>query len=147
MLFESAHVPPPTKMSMSTLFYQILLYYDGIYTMVLLPFQLFLFIYKYNSLVYTSSTQAGEIILLIVAFFLNWIRLHNGTIANKGKHLIRFSVYFILTIIMIIGFIYLIIWQKYVYWLEFIIHIIALGILGFEFITSIVSLIAYKVSL
>jgi hypothetical protein len=56
--------------------------------------------------------------------------LTQGTIANKGKIPSRFFIYFLLTAIMIIGFIYLIIWQKYVYWLEFIIHIIALAILG-----------------
>ena len=44
------------KMSKASLYYQTLLYFDGIYTNVLFPFQFFLFIYKYNSLVYTSLT-------------------------------------------------------------------------------------------
>lgn len=56
LLFEAPPNPKLSKMSLSTLFFQILLYYDTIYTMVYLPFQLFLFIYKYNSLVYTAAT-------------------------------------------------------------------------------------------
>jgi hypothetical protein len=47
---------------------------------------------------------------------------------------------------MIIGFVYLIIWQKYVYWLEFIIHVIAIVVLVTELIVSIVAIITYQIS-
>lgn len=85
-------------------------------------------------------------ILIIIGFFLNLVRIRQGTVGNKGKQAVRFVIYFILTIIIIIGFIYLIVWQPYVYWLEFIMHIIAVIILGLEFFFSVVSLIAYQVS-
>lgn len=133
-------------MSMTSLFFHALLYYESIYTTVLIPFQLFLFIYKYNSLVYSQSVVAAEVILIIIGFFLNLLRIRQGTVGNKGKQAVRFVIYFILTIIIIIGFIYLIVWQPYVYWLEFIMHIIAVIILGLEFFFSVVSLIAYQVS-
>lgn len=58
MLFEAPSAPP-SKMSMSSLYFHVLLYYDNIYTTALIPFQLFLFIYKYNSLYYTTSTMAA----------------------------------------------------------------------------------------
>lgn len=152
MLFEPKRdnipLPPGThRMSMSTVYFQTLLYYDTIYTMVLLPFQMFLFIYKYNLLVYLDNgVKVAQIILLIVAFILNWIRLGQGSIGNKNKQPVRFFVYYFLTIVMIIGFIYLIIWQRYVLWLEFIMHIMALAIVGLEFIVSIIALIAYQAS-
>jgi hypothetical protein len=76
MLFEAPQNPIQSKMSLSTLTFQILLYYDSIYTTVLLPFQLFLFIYKYSYLIYPPSIIIVEIIILLLAFFLNWLRLH-----------------------------------------------------------------------
>lgn len=145
MLFEEK-VPHSMKMSMSTLYMHSFLYYDSIYTYLLLPFQLFLFIYKYNSLLYTSGRQAGEIVLLLLAILLNWIRIQQGRAANKGKSVLRFFVYFILTVAIIMGFVYLIVWQPYVYWLEFIMHIIAIIIVGVELLVGIVSLITYKVN-
>ena len=121
---------PSTKMSISSLFFHVLLYYDSIYTFTLIPFQLFLFIYKYNSLVYSSNTIVGEVILIIIAFFLNWFRITQGTIANKSKNGIRFAAYFLFSILIIIGFVYIVNWQPYVYWLEFIQAIIALIVIG-----------------
>lgn len=58
MLFEP-NLPLGVKMSMTSLFFHAFLYYDSIYTSVLIPFQLFLFIYKYNSLVYSQSVIAA----------------------------------------------------------------------------------------
>lgn len=117
-------------MNMSTLYFQSILYYDSIYTTTIIPFQLFLFIYKYNSLLYSSNTQTAEIILILLAFILNLTRIYQGKIANRGKQVLRFALYFILTIAIIMGFVYLIIWQPYVYWLEFIMNIIAALIVG-----------------
>jgi hypothetical protein len=145
MLFE----PPssgPTKMSMPSLYFHVLLYYDTFYTMVLIPFQIFLFIYKYNSLVYSTNTIVGELILIVLALFINWLRLDCGKIANKGKSGARYAIYFIATAVIIVGFVYIVVWQPYVYWLEFIQAIIALIILAIEFITGIISLIAYKIA-
>ena len=131
-------------MSMPSLYFHVLLYYDFIYTMILIPFQIFLFIYKYNSLLYSTNTIVGELILIVIAFFLNWFRINCGKIANKGKNGVRFLLYFILTAVIIVGFVYIIVWQPYVYWLEFIQAIIALVIIGIEFGSGFVSLIAYK---
>ena len=83
-------------------------------------------------------------ILIVIAFFLNWFRINCGKIANKGKNGVRFLLYFILTAVIIVGFVYIIVWQPYVYWLEFIQAIIALVIIAIEFVSGFVSLIAYK---
>ncbi len=105
------------KLSKASLYYQTFLYYDGLYTGILLPFQLFLFIYKYNSLYYTTTVMALEVILLIVAFFLNLIRLNLGGSGNKGKLIGKIIGYLIITAIIIVGFVYMIVWQNYIYYL------------------------------
>lgn len=116
MLFEGGS-QPSTRLSMSTLYFQSFLYYDTIYTLPLLVFQMFLFVYKYNSLIYATATIAGEVILLILAFFINWLRLQQGKIANRNKSTPRYLGYAFMTVLMIVGFVYLIVWQPYVYWL------------------------------
>jgi hypothetical protein len=80
--------------------------------------------------VYSSNTIVGEVILIIIAFFLNWFRITQGTIANKSKNGIRFAAYFLFSILIIIGFVYIVNWQPYVYWLEFIQAIIALIVIS-----------------
>lgn len=115
---------------MSSLYFHVLLYYDNLYTMALIPFQLFLFIFKYNSLYYTTGTIAGEIILLVLAFFVNWMRITAGEVANKGKNGVRYIFYFLFSILITIGYVYLLVWQSYIYWLECIMYIIGLIIIG-----------------
>lgn len=116
MLFEAPAVPA-AKMAMSSLYFHVLLYYDSLYTMVLIPFQLFLFIYKYNSLYYTTTAMAAEIILLLLAFCINWLRISVGGVANKGKNGVRYVFYFLFSIVIVMGYVYLIVWQSYIFWL------------------------------
>lgn len=130
MLLFNEYLERKQRMSLTSLYFQSFLYYDNMLTNLLLPFQLFLFIYKYNSLVYSTNTMAGEIILLILAFFLNLLRLHLGNTANKSKSIPRFIGYYFLTLTIIMGFVYMIVWQPYVYWLEFIMYIMAIVIVG-----------------
>ena len=145
MLFEAPNIPP-TKMSMSSLYFHVLLYYDNLYTMALIPFQLFLFIFKYNSLYYTTGTIAGEIILLVLAFFVNWMRITAGEVANKGKNGVRYIFYFLFSILITLGYVYLLVWQSYIYWLECIMYIIGLVIIGLEIVSGILAAIVYKAS-
>lgn len=117
-------------MPISSLYFHALLYYSSIYTIPLIVFELFLFILKYNSLAYTTSTIAGEVIILIIVFFVNLGRLTLGFHANKGKSVGKFIGYFIMTAIVLLSFIYVIVWQRFIYWLEFICFIIALVLVG-----------------
>lgn len=118
------------KMSMASLYFQTFMYFDLIFTTILLPFQLFLFIFKYNSLYYTTTTMALEVILLVFAFFINLLRLHLGKSGNRGKLVLRIAFYLLLSIIIIVGFVYMIVWQSYIYWLEFILYLMAIVIVG-----------------
>ena len=59
MLHFTTYEKYESRMSLTSLYFQSFLYYDRILTNILLPFQLFLFIYKYNALVYTSDVVAG----------------------------------------------------------------------------------------
>ena len=54
--------------------------------------------------------------------------------------------YLILTAVLVVGDVYMIVWQNYIYNLELIMYIIAMIIAGMEFIMGIVALIVHKVT-
>lgn len=60
---------------------------------------------------------AGEIILLILGYFLNMWRLSLGASGNKGKKYPNIIGYLILSVIMIVGFFYIIAIQTNILWL------------------------------
>ena len=133
-------------MSMATLAFHSLQYYESLYTSLLIPFQLAIFIYKYNSLAYDQNTKAGEIILLILAFFLNIIRHRIGRSGNRSKNVGKIIGYVILSVLLIMGFVYVIVWQPYIYWLEFIMALIAVILIALEFLLALIALIVFKIS-
>ena len=144
MLFQQIS-PPPQKLPITTLYFNILLYYNTIYTTPLIIFQLFLFILKYNSLTYQTSTIAAEVILLILVFILNLYRLNLGFIVNKNKHLGKFIIYLIFSIIVLLGFVYVVVWQNWIYWFEFVGVIIGIVVVGLEVLCGVVGIIVAKV--
>ena len=135
-----------TRMVMSSLYFHTVQYYESLYTNIVIPFQLFLFIYKYNALVYSANTQAGEVILIIVAFLLNLWRHSLGKSGNRSKSIPKIVGYLVLSIIIVIGFLYVGLWQPYIYWLEFIMALIAIIFVALEFLLAVFTIIAFKVS-
>lgn len=65
----------------------------------------------------SKDTIAGEIILLVLAYFLNIWRLALGTSGNKGKKYPNIIGYLILSVILIVGFFYIISIQPNILWL------------------------------
>ena len=104
-------------MSMASYYFYSLQYYESLYTSILIPFQLCIFIFKYNSLAYDNNTKAGEVILLIIAFIINTIRHSLGRSGNRSKNIPKIIVYLVFSVLIMMGFIYLIVWQPYIYWL------------------------------
>lgn len=51
-----------------------------------------------------------------------------------------------MTCVLIVGYVYMIVWQNYIYNLELIMYIIAMIIAGVEFIFGIVAMIVHKVT-
>ncbi len=116
MLFEKRQ-NRPTRLPLLTVYAQALLYYEQIYTWVIIPFQLLILIFKYNALIYESLTIGLEITLLAVGFLLNAIRLSSGRQGLKGRSYFRMAIYLILSIILIPGEVYLLQLQEWILWL------------------------------
>lgn len=49
--------PKPTRLPLLSVYFQAFAYYDSILTAIAFPFQLLIFIYKYNILYYESSNS------------------------------------------------------------------------------------------
>lgn len=104
-------------MSASSLFFQTFLYFDANYSFVYIPLQLFLFVYKYNSLVYSATTMALEVIFLFVVLLLNWVRITLGRAGNRGRSTGKLVGYLLLSLVVIFGFVYVIAFQSAIFYL------------------------------
>lgn len=60
------------KLQLITLFLQECLYFDRVYSWLLFPLELFIFIYKGSSLYYSSF--AGEIVFVLVLMLVQHLR-------------------------------------------------------------------------
>jgi hypothetical protein len=96
---------------------------------------------------------AGEIILLVVVYFLNMWRMNLGKSGNKGKKYSNIIGYLILSAIVIVGFFYIIAIQPNILWLEFITFLVVLilaiickFVLIEELLLMIVLVIFYRVN-
>jgi hypothetical protein len=79
-----------------------------------------------DSITINLDIIAGEIILLVVGFFINNWRLTLGQAGNKGKKYGSIVGYMLMSILIILGSIYIVVIQDNILWLEFITFIIVL---------------------
>jgi hypothetical protein len=100
-----------------------------------------------------SGVISGEIILLVLGYFCNVLRLDFGKSGNKGKKYWAIVGYLALTVIVMVGFFYVIAIQANILWLEFIMFIVAIAITGIgkrlfilEFLIMIVLGIYYRIN-
>ena len=70
MLFATNEAKTSAQ-SLLAVYFQAVVYYDQILSYFCLAFQYLLFIYKYNVLYYSTSTIAGELILLTLLLLLS----------------------------------------------------------------------------
>ena len=135
-----------SQQSLLAVYFQALLYYDEILTYFLLVIQYFFFIYKYNVLTYSSSTIAGEIILLTILVFLNPLRLSFGRTGNKGRLGLRLIFFLLLGVLYILGMIYVAMLQVNALYVEMILSVVALIFVGMGWVLGLVITIYYKCS-
>lgn len=98
--------------SLLGVYFQAIVYYDQILSYFALVLQYFLFIYKYNVLYYTSSTIAGELILLTLLLILNPLRLSFASSGGKGRKLLLLLFFCLLDILLILGCAYVVALQS-----------------------------------
>ncbi len=82
---------------------------------------------------------------MIALFFVNLIRVQLGSSGNKGVKSGRLIGYLIFGVLQLAGHVYLLQFQQYVYWIELLVNLIALSLVGIAFILGIVVLIYYNV--
>ena len=144
MLLFSAAEPNSNRLSVLSVYLQTFLYYDSIYLTIMIPFQLAVLIFKFNGLQYTTVAIILEALLVVAIFFVNMLRVHLGVSGNKGIKSGRLIAYLVFALLQMAGHVYLFQFQQYVYWIEFLINIMAIALIAIGFILGIVVLIYYN---
>lgn len=102
------------------------------------------FVYKNETIVYPSQNQvAGEIILMICVFFFDLLRLTLGSIGNRTENIWLSLIAIVLTIAVLFGYLYFIVWQLFVIRAELIMTIIALIFTAIGIIFLIICIISF----
>ena len=149
----------------SSLPLQILLYLNQWYYVFWLLIEALVFVFKGQTLPFADGVLGGEIALFIILYFVDLFRIYfttKGNLTERNFGLIvglfitipciagfylfffTFKEYFKHLIVnLILGTLYFILWQHYVLRIEFIINIIQLVFLGFEFLLIIIAIIVF----
>ena len=99
------------------------------------------FIYKNETIIYPSQGQvAGEIILMICVFFFDSLRLVLGSIANRTENILLAVFTIVLTVAILFGYLYFIVWQLFVIRAELIMSVIGLACSGISIAFLILSI-------
>ncbi|RNA18720.1 transmembrane protein -like [Brachionus plicatilis] len=122
---------------------QILLYLNQWYYIFWLIVESLCFVFKGQTLPFSSGVLAGEIILFIFLFFLDMFRIFFATKGNLTERIFGIVVSIILTAPCVGGSLYLLIWQHYVLRVELIINAIQLVFILLEFILEIIAIIVF----
>ena len=124
--------------SKSSLPLQIFIYFERIYIIIFFFFEIVLYIFKANVLVYPPGYLGSEIVGLFFLLILQYIKLINANTANKIE-LRAYHVYTILySIPVIIGYGFYLRFQIYVLIFDFTLCIIGLAFAIMELIFSII---------
>ena len=106
---------------------QISIYFERIYNLIFFFFEIILYIFKANVLVYHPKVLASEIIGLFFILILQYVKLRNANTANKTEWM-PYHIYTILYSFPVIGgYIFYIYFQLYVLYFDSILS--AIGIL------------------
>ena len=143
MLFATNEAKTSAQ-SLLAVYFQAVVYYDQILSYFCLAFQYLLFIYKYNVLYYSTSTIAGELILLTLLLLLNPLRLTSASSGAKGRKTLLLLLFFLLDILFLLGCVYVAALQSSALYMEEIIAIIALIFAGSSLLLGIVLAIYYR---
>ena len=123
---------------------QMVIYYERIYNVIFFFFEIILYIFKANILVYPPGTLGTEIVGVFFLYILQYVKLRNANTANKTE-LRNYHIYTILfSIPSIMGYFFY--FRHQIYCLVFDIALSFLGLLfsGFNLIFSIVAIIKLK---
>ena len=118
---------------------QIFIYFERIYVVIFFLFEIILYIFKANVLVYPPNNLGTEIVGLFFLLILQYVKLQNANTANKTE-LRNYHIYTILfSIPVLLGYVYYIYFQLYVLVFDFSLCVFGIA---FAFLELVFSLIA-----
>ncbi|XP_064627134.1 transmembrane protein 216-like [Lineus longissimus] len=127
----------------SSLPYQVLLYCNAWYFGFFFIAEILLYIYKGEMLPFANGILVAEVIILFLITILEIIRIFLGQKGNLTERMVAVILSLVISIPVLIGIIYLLLWQTYVLRVEVILCGIELTFLGLELIFSIVAIVTF----
>jgi transmembrane protein 216 len=128
----------------SSLPFQMLLYFDEIFLLIYAIVGIFTFIYKEYSLTYPPYTLGPELAFFVVFCLVMWFRVHLGSMGNKGERLSAVAWFILITIPGILGVLFFMLMQTYVLVADLIINVFLIAFVGGEGALAILHLLKLK---
>mmetsp|Transcript_23105 Transcript_23105/g.54039 ORF Transcript_23105/g.54039 Transcript_23105/m.54039 type:complete len:144 (-) Transcript_23105:119-550(-) len=129
--------------SRSYLSLQVLIFFNGWFDLLFVVVEYLVFLWKGLSLPYPPHTLGLECGLVALWAILEWARGFLGSMGNKTEQVVPTAWFLLLTLLGVLGNLYLVHYQIYVTRLEFVINIISFVFLGLEFILGILAIVGF----
>ena len=122
----------------------MVIYYERIYNVIFFFFEIILYAFKANVLVYPPGTLGTEIVGVFFLYILQYVKLNNANTANKTE-VKSYHIYTILYIIPVAGgYFFYFYWQIYCLYFDVILSSIGFVFLLFEIIFSLYEMFTIK---
>jgi hypothetical protein len=139
------------KLSLVSLHVHECLYFDSIYSWLLFPLELIIFIFKGNMLYY--KVFGGEIVFVLVLALVHALRysiqayrIYLGYSGNKGWSIGRLAVFIIVSLLEVAAFVFFLRFQSYTLYLEIGIFALAVVFVAIEIFLCIPAIIIYQMN-
>ncbi|XP_062506664.1 transmembrane protein 216-like [Corticium candelabrum] len=129
--------------TLSSLPLQIFVYFNGGYLPLFFLIECLVFMYKGTVLPYPGSNLAAEVVLLFLYAAVEACRLFFGAKGNLTQRKVPLLVALGLSIPVLFGYLFFLLWQTYVLRLEVILVGIGMVLLGFQILFSLVTVWAF----
>ena len=122
----------------------MIIYFERIYVVIFFLFEIILYIFKANVLVYPPGDLGAEIAGLFFLLILQYVKLGNANTANKTE-LRNYHIYTILySIPVILGYLFYFYYQVYCLVFDVVLSIIGMVFSFFELLFSIFAIFNIK---
>lgn len=122
----------------SSLTYQITTYFNHLFLGLFVVIEVALMWFKWYHLPYPGSYLTCDIILLILTFLLEYIRIDLSRAGNLTEKQLPVVISIPIGICSVLGSIYILLWQTYVLRIELILASIQLAFQGIEILHSFI---------
>lgn len=118
----------------SSVFFQILTFFNLWYLLIFTIAEIALYIFKFLHLPYPGSYATCDILILLFALILELIRIIIGRNGNLTERQVPIITCLVLTVPCVLASVYVLLWQTYVLKIEIILSSIMFVFQGIEFL-------------